>query len=90
MTNTDILNYLRLRDSIQELINKYVQAGIPATMQLAIFDQAISALNDHSHKEIEQAVAEENARQDAGAEAENEPAKENLNYQHSPSLFDGD
>lgn len=87
MTNKDILDYLRLKEELQELINKYVQNGIPATVQLAIFEQAIGALNDYSQRETAKANEEEKKRA-------NEEYEKNLFSAVDPKnegpSFDGD
>ena len=65
MTNKDILNYVRLKDELVEIANRYIRDyQIPATIQRAIFDEVVRALTDASDSEIKDALAEEKEEQD--------------------------
>lgn len=58
MTNKDIFNYVTFRVELEQLLNHYVEIGLPATILKPVLDEALRAIINASTNEIENAKAE--------------------------------
>jgi len=52
MLQKEILTYEAFRNDLQSLINKYIELGIPAVIQIPVFNEALGALTKYSEQEI--------------------------------------
>ena len=58
MTNKDIYNYISFKEELEQLINRYIGKGLPATIILPIVADAYNSINAVSGEEVKTAFAE--------------------------------
>lgn len=76
MTNRDIFNYVSFKTEFEQLINRYIEQGLSATILLPIVMDAYTSMNAVSRKEIEEAIKEIKAESEQPKEEVNEDCSE--------------
>lgn len=88
MTNRDIINYVSFRTDLEQLINRYIADGLPATFILPIAIEAVNSIDSASKTEIENAKAEIQAEKNVEYSEENRAICEDVETDESVGLTD--
>ena len=72
MTNKDIINYVNFRTDLEQLINRYIENGLPAVFIWPIAVEAVNSLDKAAATEIKNAAAEIEAENSANTNAEDD------------------